>query len=221
MDFDKNDFQNTILFLSNKYTNIQTYAKYISFILTDIKNENPINTELQQLYRNELSRCKVLIEDLPKDSFDESLQIEKLRDIWMKRNIIDRHGLIIGLYLWIPALRSDYAGSFIKDNFIHISLIKVNTDMIVTRAIPDILLPFIPFFKLLPTRHNSFTNAVAIASKIIFNKNITINTYRRIWAEYGLRTMTVSQQRHLAFLMNHSFEIHNKLYTPQMQIVYK
>lgn len=33
-------------------------------------------------------------------------------------------------------------------------------------------------------------------------------------------TMTVSEQRHLAFLMNHSWEMHMKQYTPLMQIVY-
>ena len=69
--------------------------------------------------------------------------------------------------------------------------------------------------------HNLFTNTHALASKRIFNKNITINTYRRIWTEFGIRTMTINEQKNLAFLMNHSYNIHTKEYTPLMQVVYK
>ena len=221
MEYTKEDFENTIEYLKKKYPNIQTYCNYISSILVNIRNEVPVNEPLQLLYRTELKRCKQIIEDLPKDSFDISLQLEKLRDIWYKRNIIDRHGLIIGLYLFLPALRSDYAESFIKDNLINITLSKINKGSVITREIPPELTPFLHLYKNLPSRHNTFTNAVAIASRIIFDRTITINVFRRIWTEFGLRTMTVSEQRNLAYNMNHSFEIHNRQYTPQMQIVYK
>lgn len=221
MEFDKNDFTSTCSFLQNKYSNIYTYTKHISFILTQIKNEIPLNIDLQTLYRLELTRTKTIIQDLPKKPFDHSIQLEHLRHIWIQRNIIDRHSLIIGLYLFLPALRSDYAKAFIQDNIIHIPLIKVNTDKVITHNIPQELLPYIHLFPTLPKLHKTFANTVALSSKIIFNKTITINMFRRIWTEFGLRTMTVSQQRQLAQNMNHSFQMHNTCYTPLMQPVYK
>lgn len=221
METKKENYQDTINYLKNKYTNIQTYCKHISLILRDIRNEEPVNEFLQTVYRNELGRCKMLIEELPKKSFDKELQLEKLRKIWSERNIIDRNALITGLYLFIPALRSDYTESFIKDNFIYITLSKINKGVVVTREIPNELKSLLHLYNTLPKSHNSFTNTLSLASKRIFNKNITINTYRRIWTEFGIRTMTVQEQKHLAFLMNHSWNIHMKEYTPLMEIVYK
>ena len=218
---EKENYQDTINYLKNKYTNIQTYSKHIALILKDIRNEEPVNEFLQTLYRNELRRCKEIIENLPKQSFDRELQLEKLRETWLKRNKIDRDALITGLYLFIPSLRSDYAESFIKDNLIYITLSKINKGKIVTREIPNELKSLVHLYNTLPKTHNLFTNTLALASKRIFNKNITINTYRRIWTEFGIRTMTINEQKNLAFLMNHSYNIHTKEYTPLMQVVYK
>ena len=215
------DFSSTCLFLSNKYPNIYTYTNQISNILTNIKNTIPINTDLQALYRAELHRCKNKISDIPKKPFQVNLQLEKLQNIWYSRNIIDRNALIVGLFILMPPLRSDFAQAYIKEDVFHIPLIKVNKGTIITRAIPQQLKPYLEFFSELPKKYHSFTNAVALASKQIFNQSITINMYRRIWTEYGLRTMTISQQRELAKDMNHSFEIHNTQYTPLMQPVYE
>lgn len=221
MEFNKENFEETVNYLKNKYKNIQTYRKHISFILSEIRNDEFLNEKLQLMYRNELYRCIKIIEDIPKEPFDESLQLEKLREIWKQRNIIDRHGLIVGLYLFIPALRSDYAESYIKDDVIYITLGKVNKGEIVSRKVPDELKSFMHIYKALPTKRDVFANYVGISSKKIFGIKITINVLRRIWTEFGLRTMSISEQRDLAYLMNHSWEMHMKEYTPLMKIVYK
>jgi hypothetical protein len=218
IEIDYTDFDATVSFLQNKYNNLNTYCNKISEILNIIRTQE--NRSLQILYRTELARCKSLLLDKPKKPFDSFLQLENLRNIWSQRNIIDRHGLITGLYLFIPALRSDYAGSVIKNNQISLSLVKVNKGSIITKQVPPELNAYIALWSTLPTSHKTFANLLSTSSKVVFDRSISINVFRRVWTEFGLRTMTISEQKQLATDMNHSFEIHNTTYTPLMQPVY-
>jgi hypothetical protein len=214
-------FHTTIEQLEDKYDNINTRCKYISIILSLLHQQSPINTSLVHQYNTYLHTLKTLLNNKELPAFDNTLQLEKLQQIWtLSPDTNPKHKLITGLYLFIQPLRSDYAGSYILNNQIHVKLIKVNKGQTRIIDIPTQLLPYINIYHTLPSNNNSFVQLLSYASKKIFDKYLSINSYRHIWAEYGKRTLSIENQQILASSMNHSFNIHNSNYLPKQHIQY-
>ena len=132
--------------IESKYSNINTIR---TKIITELKNYADTDTEHEKIsdrkiLRDYLFDKKKELNDIPKEPFNKEFQLEKLRERWTSYNQNVMYKLITGLYLFIPALRSDYAGAVVvKNKFNSIivikNLVKVNTDKSKTIEIPKIL----------------------------------------------------------------------------------
>jgi hypothetical protein len=182
---------------------------------------NKTEKKIQDLYRKEVYRLQIEVNDRPKPEFDKKNQLEKLREEW-NQHINNRDKLIIGLYIWLEPLRSDYADSKYENGYISVKLIKTNKDIEKKIKVPNELIELCEnFYNSLPKLNNTFVKTLSRASDKIFKRNITINDFRKIWTEFGIRRMTLKQQKELAKNMNHSFATHMGHYTPKMVPVYK
>lgn len=212
--------------IKERYSNLNTQKTYITKQLTILKNKGELTEEEkeeQKLGRIAIENIKSKLIDKPKEPFIKKWQLEKLRAKWRKYDDSDKYKLIVGLYLYIPALRSDYINAKIENGFIVIpKMIKVQTiwpDGIKIK-IPKELLPLIGSFELLSKNSHAFTQSLQTASKAIFNETFSIDFYRRCYTEWGLRKLTSTQNKQLAKDMNHSYEIHMSTYTPKTSIDY-
>lgn len=213
--------------LHDTYSNINTVKTKIVNLLSELKKKeqdtglNKTEKKIQDLYRKEVYKLQIEVNDRPKPEFDKNNQLEKLREEW-NQHVDNRDKLITGLYIWLEPLRSDYADSTYKEGFITLKLIKTNKDIEKKIKVPNQLIELCNnFYDSLPKINNTFVKTLSRASDKIFKRNLTINDFRKIWTEYGLRKLSVSEQKKLAKNMNHSFATHMNNYTPKMEPVYK
>ena len=222
---DLSDYKNNIKIFYDKYNNLNTIKTKITVLLTELKNKGEENFSEKELkarnkYRSEVYIINSKLLDIPKKPFDTNFQLEKLRKTWNESNVNGYYKLITGLYIWIPSIRSDYTNSVIEDSKIKIKLIKVNKGNEKYIHIPYELKPYIKYWDQLPTTNNSFVQALIRISKEVFFLKLSINIYRKIWTEFGERTMKPSAIIKLSEDMNHSYQIHTTIYMPKMNIVY-
>lgn len=213
--------------LHKTYSNINTVKTKIVSLLSELKQKEQdkgltkIEKKIQELYRKEVYKLQIDVNNRERPTFDKNNQLEKLREEW-KLHIDNRDKLITGLYLFIEPLRSDYADSNYKDGYITVKLIKTNADTEKQIKVPKQLIKLCDdYYHHLPKVNNTFTKTLSRASKKVFKRNLTINDFRKIWTEYGIRTMSIRKQKELAKNMNHSFATHMSEYTPRMVPVYK
>lgn len=209
------------------YDNISTRRVKISRILSELKQKEKLTTtqkKIQLMYREKLYELTIEYDNRQMPEFDKNNQLEKLRKEWEIYKD-GRDKLITGLFLFIEPLRSDYATSKYSNGNINVKLIKTNVnanDEEKTIKVPQELIKLCEdYYDDLPRVNNTFVQTLKRASNKIFKRNITINDYRKIWTEYGIRTMSVTDQKKLAKNMNHSFYTHIQHYTPKMTPVYK
>jgi len=215
--------------IKKNYTNNGTICVKITEYLTYIKNLKVLNEthiKAQTIFRGELFKLKTIMNNTEAEPFDRSLQLEKLRLIWLKSNCDPFDKLLTGLYIWIPALRSDYIKGncdFTSETIFIKNLIKTNTDQSKTIVVPKELKELIKNLEKFPSNNTIFSIQLKKASLNIFQKGLTINTYRHIWTEYGYRNYNKDEIEQLAKDMNHTLTIHNKHYLPKIEnkIVYK
>ena len=211
--------------IKSKYTNKNTICTKITEKLSEFKNLQVLNeeqNEQQKYLRKVLWDLK--IEPDEKFPFREELKLEKLRSIWKNFDTNDKYKLITGLYLWIPALRSDFTNADIINNkqIVIKNFTKVNCDKGAVIDIPIELSLLIAYFSLLPKNNSSaFLKLLRKASETIFGEKFGVDIYRRSWVEFGARLYNGKQIKKLAADMNHSLAIHNSMYMPKMEIVYQ
>jgi len=221
-------YDETIKKLEKKYDNLNTLSSNVSGILSILnkrENENGKLTKkeitIQKKYRDYIHETRKKLDNKEPEPFNNDMKLEKLREVWEKYDKNRKYKLITGLYLYIEPLRSDYAGAtLLEDNKIRVRLMKVNIGEYNTINIPEILHEYLDCFDLLPVKNSAFINILRTASENIFGEQYSINTYRHIWAEYGKRMMSISEQIELAKKMNHSMTIHEARYLPKQEIVY-
>lgn len=213
--------------LHKTYSNINTVKTKIVSLLSELKQKEQdkgltkIEKKIQELYRKEVYKLQIDVNNRERPEFNKDNQLEKLRKEW-ELHVDGRDKLITGLYLYIEPLHSDYANSKYLDGYINLKLIKTNKDTDKKIKVPKQLIKLCDdYYNNLPKVNNTFVQTLRRASKKIFKRNITINDYRKIWTEYGIRTMSMRQQKELAKNMNHSFATHMSEYTPRMVPVYK
>lgn len=212
--------------LHNTYSNINTVKTKVVSLLSELKQKEQekgltkIEKKTQELYRKEVYKLQIEVNNRERPAFDKNNQLEKLREEW-KMHIDNRDKLITGLYLFIEPLRSDYADSIYKDGYITVKLIKVNMDEKKIKVPKQLVKLCDDYYNDLPKVNNTFAKTLSRASEKVLKKNLTINDYRKIWTEYGIRTMSIKKQKELAKKMNHSFATHMSEYTPRMVPVYK
>ena len=208
--------------VKENHSNLNSQNKKISDYLVMLRNKKELTSKEiddQVLLRAELHSIQRKRRAVPKEPFDKKLQLEKLREIW-KYHDDSVAKLIVGLYLFIPALRSDYKKSEYQDGTISLRTIKCKPRDIQI-IVPEILIELCEnFYDRLP-KHDYFIKYVQRSSTKLFQNDLGINDYRKIWAEFGHRTMTAPDIEELAFNMNHSLAIHNSEYMPNMIIEYK
>jgi hypothetical protein len=194
----------------NKIGEVLSIFKYI----TPLTEEQ---TKEQEDLRLALKHLKDKIDNIPKEEYDTNLRLENLKEIWEKYDKNNKYKLIVGLYLFIPALRTDYINAKIdKTNFIISNYVKVNTDLGTTIKIPTELKEYINEFDNLPKNSNAFKALLRTASKNIYNQEYSIDIYRRCWTEFSLRTMNTAEIKKIAKAMNHSYEVHCLVYSPKL-----
>tara|TARA_R110000868_G_scaffold261216_3_gene519299 strand:+ start:1014 stop:1733 length:720 start_codon:yes stop_codon:yes gene_type:complete len=207
----------------NTYDNLNTRMTKISRLLSELKQKEKltkIEKKIQLMYRKKLYELKIEYDERERPEFNKDNQLEKLRKDW-ELHVDGRDKLITGLYLFLEPLHSDYADSKYLDGYISLKLIKTNADVEKKIKVPKQLLKLCDnFYNDLPKVNNTFVQTLRRASQRVFKRNITINDYRKIWTEYGIRTMSIRKQKELAKKMNHSFATHMSEYTPRMVPVY-
>lgn len=215
--------------IKKNYTNLNTISTKITQNLSELKKLGVLDkkqTKTQKILREQLFKIKLdIAEENKQKPFDKNLQLENLRNIWLAAKVEDKYKLITGLYIWIPALRTDYINGEInvaKNQIVIKNFVKINTEDGTIIDIPPELIPIISSFELLNlTSRNTFIQQLRFASNIIFGKKLSIDIFRRSWVEFGARTMKQNEIANLAKKMNHSLAIHNTTYMPKQNIEYK
>jgi len=140
--------------------------------------------------------------------------LKDLRKKWLETKKIDLDYYIIGLYIFKPAIRSDYAGSKLEDNIIKLKTIKVDTG-INEVELPEELNDFKHLHNELTKINNNYLcKKVERASTKIFGKRLTINIFRKIWVanvknannELEERIELARQMRHTLFVSRDVYE---------------
>jgi len=207
--------------IEKEFTNVKSKQSLLNKLIKNLKETglseqlkkelNDYNWELQNEY----------LEELNKRPFDIDTKLETLRTIWNNFQETPKQKgakLIIGLYLWIPALRGDYYNSSIVNNKIHVILVKNKKIPTMDIPIPFELKEYISNFDTLKSNSiNYFCNKVNRAAKLIFGKTYGINTFRHSWADFANRTMTVAQAKKIAEQMNHTYGTQQQIYTQRVK----
>lgn len=201
---------------------LSTVKNKIGEILSIFKYNTPLTEEQnddQLKLRITVDMLRDKIGTIPKEKYDKELKLENLKKIWKKYDKNDYYKLIVGLYLFIPALRSDYInGTIEKNNIVISNYVKVNKHLGATIKIPNQLKSYIKEFKHLPKNSNAFIAALRKASNDIFGKEYSIDIYRRAWGEFSIK-MNETEIRKIAKAMNHSYETHCLIYSPKIASV--
>ena len=228
LDINIDRYDETIKKLERKYDNLNTLSFNVSGILSILnkrENENGKLTKkeitIQKKYREYIHEARKKLDNKELEPFNNDMKLEKLRERWEEYNMNRKYKLITGLYLFMEPLRSDYAGAtLLEDKKIRVRLVKVNIGEYSIIDIPEKLHEYLDCFDLLPVKNNAFINILRKASENIFGEQYSVNIYRHIWAEYGKRMLSISEQIELAKKMNHSMTIHEARYLPKQEIVY-
>ena len=173
--------------------------------------------EIRELYNIYIKKLndEVRNEDSEKIINDS---LENIREIWLKKKkdvLVERKVLLLTwLYIWIPALRSDYYNSKIEDNKIIINnKVKVDKDSSYSVDIPEELQDLVEYYDTIPKIKNSFCTILSRASNKLFNKSYSVNMYRHLWVDYQKRTNNDLDARiSLAEQMNHSLNTSKYIY---------
>ena len=213
------DYKKFIKYMETKYINDNTRRTYITkYAINVLKTVTQTTTVLDSLtkYRKYIKdiEMKLLNENASKVLTDS---LENVRKIWLLKfqnemlktkpdKIICKALLFTGLYIWIPALRTDFLNSEIKDNKIFIpNLVKRNTSKSKLIDIPNQLNTLIKYHKYLPKIKNSYTTTLSRDSTKLFGQPYSINVFRKLWVDWQKRTNNDLDARiKLSHDMNHS-----------------
>lgn len=212
------NFASIIKEIETKTDSFSSRQKLISEKVRELKSKTRVNKSLvQRLNDKGREYHLVYMEESKQKILVPEQKLETLRETWTSfkpENINDyEYKLITGLYIWIPALRSDYAYAKINNNIISFTPLKVNTETRKHIVVPEELFDFIGYFVFLPKNAEAFKKKLIRASNRIFKQNFGINIYRHAWASFSNRTMTVADISETAKQMNHSYDVHTRIYT--------
>ena len=222
------NFKQTVKEMNDlKYKNNtkKTYAWEIVKVLQTLELTTRIKRVID-LYRNlghTLQEEYLMNTTKPtKKEKENQLNLDQLRKIWLEKYQDTYEFFVVGLYIWMPARRSDYVNLELKKdenrNFIFYlpKQVKVNKTEEVFIQIPDELekMDYPNYVNLLhKNTNNSFVKQIARYSKKIFDKDLTINLYRKIWVDYIKKNGNDLDDRiELAENMNHSLMTSKKVY---------
>ena len=157
--------------IKNKDENYDDYIKRIiknKRIQTTILKYNKLRSDSRDKYLKEKKETKL------------EFTLEELRKKWIDTKKIDLDYYIVGLYLFIPPLRSDYSGSILNDNTINLKTVKVKTG-IDKVELPQELQEFKHLHgELTKINNNYFCKKIERATTKIFGKRLTINVFRKL-----------------------------------------
>ncbi len=211
--------------LKYKNNTKKTYAWEIVKVLQTLK----LTTRLQRvidLYRElgfDLQEQYLSNTTTPtKKEKDNFIDLEDLRKIWLHKYEDTYEFFVLALYIWLPARRTDYVNLTLKKNengeyvFYLPSQVKVNKEEEAFMDIPEELekMDFPIYVTMIrKTNNNSLVKQVARYSKKIFDKNLSINLYRKIWVDYIRKTGNDLDDRiELAEQMNHNLMTSKHVY---------
>ena len=219
--------------IKTKYTNKNTIKYHIVKALKELKYKGVLSEydiEQQTIGRDEIMKIKNEIENVPNEAFERKNKLEKLRKIWTefddKTDTVKKYKLIVGLYIWIPALRTDFVEAEISENKKKIIIKKMVKEHShwpngIIINVPTQLKPYISYWDTMPKNSNSFIQTLKVASNAIFNEKFGIGDYRKIYTEWGFRKLNQEDNKKLAKNMNHSFDVHMSYYMAKTKVVYK
>ena len=207
------NFKETRDSLEEKYSNPNTLKAKVVEIINWLKIQ-PFTTEkLLREYRDYLIELKEEADELLDTRELEGGSLEELRSTWENyRTCYEK--FLVGLYLFIPALRSDYCNAQLIGDTIHIeNLVKQNTNKSMDIQLPTKLYHMRQYFMDIPQNHKVLSSHIIKASMKIFGEPLGINNYRRLWVDYQKRIDNDLDSRiTLAKKMNHSLMTSKYIY---------
>lgn len=223
------NYETTIKELESFYKNNNTIKTWIVKIINELKKKEPkVKNEIMIKYREELERLQILyVEEkktkVPTEKQKENyIPLEKLREIWLDSYEDTYEFFVLGLYIWLPAKRTDYVNLTLKKNkdglyYFHLpKQIKVNQNKSVDIEIPEELeqINYEDYvIRLRKTSNNSLVKQIKRYSKKIFEKEISINLFRKLWVDYIKNTDNSLDSRiNLSNDMNHSIYTSKDIY---------
>ena len=202
--------------LRKQYPNDNTYRKEVSRLLVELRSERQtkhVKSKVEK-YRAELMRVKQIIiakqelqqaTDLEKAKY---MSLEEMKSIW--KTIPDCvEKLIIGFYLWYPALRSDWCFAKVEgNNFVFNEFLKQGNKNEGSKIKPIVeeLKPLLPFMDKVSSTPAALQQRLLKATFKYFEKKIGVNQFRKIWV-FDNKDLSMAKRKELSKEMNHSFEV--------------